>query len=220
MQNRPTLRDVSRLSCLSIKTVSRVINAEPGVAPGTVARVRKAIAELGYHPNLLARSLRVGRDNAIGLIVGGINDPFFAELTAAVEETGQRRGFFVLIASSGESAERERMLMSGLLHRQVSGIIAVPSAHDQSYLEDRLGGVPIVFVDRPPSGMEADTVIVDNDEGARGGTSHLLAHGHTSVGFVGGSSGPIPPACARRVMNWPSMMRAPSLGPTLSATRR
>jgi LacI family transcriptional regulator len=177
--------------------VSRVINAEPGVAPGTAARVRKAIAQLGYQPNLLARSLRVGRDNAIGLIVGSINDPFFAEVTAAVEETVQKRGCFVLIASSGESADREHQLVSGLLHRQVSGIIVVPSAQDQSYVEGRLGGVPIVFVDRPPSGMEADTVIVDNKDGARTGTSHLIAHGHTSIAFVGGPLGSYT-ACMRQ----------------------
>ncbi len=76
---------MAQLSGFSIKTISRVVNGDPNVSSDTSRRVLQAIAELGYRPNLVARSLRVGRDDAIGLVVPSISDPFFAELASAIE---------------------------------------------------------------------------------------------------------------------------------------
>jgi LacI family transcriptional regulator len=185
MSRRPTLRDVSVLAGVSAKTVSRVINDDPAVAAGTAERVRSAIRELGFHPNPVARSLRVGRDDAIGLVVENIADPFMAEVTGAVEEVARERGMFVIIASAGYAPESERVVVSGLANRRVAGLIITPTSGDHSYLGHGPVRFPTVFVDRPPIQHDSDTVLADNEGGARMATQHVIQHGHRRVAFVG-----------------------------------
>lgn len=184
-RRRPTLRDVSAVAGVSPKTVSRVINADPAVAPATAERVREAIRRLGFRPNPVARSLRVGRDDAIGLVVENIADPFFAEVTGAIEELARERGMFVIVTSSGYAPENERTAIGGLANRRVAGIIITPTSDDHAYLDRSLPGLPAVFVDRPPVGFEADSVLSDNEGGARAATEHLIRHGHRRIAFVG-----------------------------------
>jgi Transcriptional regulators len=185
MARRPTLRDVSAIAGVSPKTVSRVINQDRGVAPATAERVRAAIRELGFHPNPVARSLRMGRDDAIGLIVENIADPFFAEVTGAVEEIARERGMFVIITSSGYAPENERVAIGGLTDRRVAGLIIVPTSGDHSYLGEPPLRMPAVFADRPPIQHDSDTVLSDNEGGARMATAHLLGYGHRHIAFVG-----------------------------------
>ncbi len=185
MSRRPTLRDVSGLAGVSPKTVSRVINDDPAVAPATAERVRAAVRELGFQPNPVARSLRVGRDDAVGLVVENIRDPFMAELTGAVEEVARERGMFVVITSSGYAPENERVVVVGLANRRVAGLIITPTSGDHSYLGLPSMRLPTVFVDRPPIQYDSDTVLVDNEGGARIATRHLIEHGHRRIAFVG-----------------------------------
>jgi len=189
MTPAPTLRDVATLAGVSIKTVSRVVNDDPEVTVATASKVRQAIEQLGYRPNPLARSLRTGRDEAIGLVVESIGDPFFAALTEAVEQAAREAGLFLIIAGAGDSATHERAVVMGLLHRSVSGLVVVPNLLDyaKEHLSIGPGGVPVVFVDRPPAGGAADTVLADNREGARHAAAHLIAHGHRRIAFVGRS---------------------------------
>jgi LacI family transcriptional regulator len=182
---RPTLRDVSNLAGVSAKTVSRVVNDDPAVSPGTAERVQAAIRELGFYPNPAARSLRVGRDDAIGLVVESISDPFMAELTGAVEELARERGMFVMITSAGYAPENERVVVSGLANRRVAGMIITPTSGDHSYLGHPPVRFPTVFVDRPPIQHDSDTVLVDNEGGAKRATEHLIEHGHRRIAFVG-----------------------------------
>lgn len=187
MTGTPTLSDVASLAGVSIKTVSRVVNNEPTVSAKTAKGVREAICTLGYRPNPLARSLRTGRDEAVGLVVERIGDPFFAALTEAVEEAAREAGLFLIIASAGATASQERAVILGLLRRSVCGLIARPCLLDYGteHLSIGAGGVPVVFVDRPPGRVEADTVLVDNAHSARRATAHLIAHGHRRIAFVG-----------------------------------
>jgi LacI family transcriptional regulator len=185
MSRRPTLQDVSALAGVSAKTVSRVINDDPAVTPATTERVRAAIRELGFYPNPVARSLRVGRDDAIGLVVENIADPFMAEVTSAVEEVARKRGVFVVITSSGYEPENERPAVTGLSHRRVAGLIIVPTSGDHSYLGQPPVRFPAVFVDRPPIQHDSDTVLADNEGGARIATKHVIDHGHRRIAFVG-----------------------------------
>jgi LacI family transcriptional regulator len=185
MSQRPTLRDVSVLAGVSAKTVSRVINDDPAVAPGTAERVQAAIRKLGFHPNPVARSLRMGRDDAIGLVVENIADPFMAEVTGAVEEVARERGMFVVIASAGYAPENERVVVGGLTNRRVAGLIITPTSGDHSYFQHLPVRVPTVFVDRPPIQHDFDAVLADNEGGARVATKHLIDHGHRRIAFVG-----------------------------------
>ena len=147
--SRPvTLRDVARVADVSPKTVSRVVNGDVHVTPSTRARVQQAIDDLGFEPNLVARSLRVGRADAIGLVVESLADPFFARLTSAVEQAALERGLAVMISSVGDLPEREAVVVRSLLVRQVAGLIVVPVAQTSAHLEESRQRTPIVFVDR------------------------------------------------------------------------
>jgi LacI family transcriptional regulator len=181
------MSDVARVAGVSLKTVSRVVNGEPGVSPETCKRVRVAIETLGFRRNEAARALRQGRvSRTLGLVIEDLANPFYFGIVRGVEEAARRRGLLVITASSDESGAREQELALALCERRVDGLILVPAAEDHTYLlpEMRLG-VRIVFLDRPPRGIEADTVLVDNVGGADAATTHLLEQGHWRVAMVG-----------------------------------
>jgi len=180
---RPTMRDVAEEAGVSLKTVSRVINAEPGVADGTSSRVVAAIAALGFQRNDLARSLRHGRSSAtLGLIIEDVTNPFYSAVAEAVEKAARARGYLLITGSCEEDPELERELVTSLLRRRVDAMLIVPAGQDHSYLVPELSaGTPVVFLDRPPSRLAADCVLADDREGARAGVEHLIAHGHRRI---------------------------------------
>ncbi|WP_436838819.1 LacI family DNA-binding transcriptional regulator [Nonomuraea cavernae] len=184
---RPTMKDVASAAGVALKTVSRVVNGEPGVNPATAKRVRDAIDRLGYSRNESARVLRRGRTSTVGLVIEDVADPFYSALSRAVEDVAIRHGCLLLTGSSGEEPARERELVRTFCARRVDGLIVVPASGDHSYLRPELdAGTPAVFVDRPPGpGLDVDTVLSDNAGGARLATRHLIAHGHRRIAFLG-----------------------------------
>ena len=187
---KPTMRDVAEVAGVSLKTVSRVVNMEPGVDDRTAVRVEGAIARLAYRRNDSARNLRKGISLAmIGLVIEDLRNPFYATVARAVEEVARRHGHAVVVASSGEDPDRERELAMDLMERGVQGLLIVPAGNDHRYLyADRTMRTKAVFLDRPPGLIEADAVVLDNVEGARKGVEHLIAHGHRRIAFVGDPS--------------------------------
>jgi LacI family transcriptional regulator len=187
VRRRPTMADVAAQAGVSLKTVSRVVNGEPRVAQATAAAVASAVRELGFRTNHAAASLARGQAVAtIGLIIGAVDDPFYARLTSGVEQVARARQHAVLVSSSEEDPALERDITLGLAARQVDGLIVVPCSADQGYLAGAIAaGLAVVFVDRPPRGLAADCVLSDNEDGARAGTAHLLERGHRRIAFVG-----------------------------------
>jgi LacI family transcriptional regulator len=189
-----TMRDVARVAGVSAKTVSRVFNEDPHVTLETRERVRWAMQKLNYVPNLLARSFRAGADDAVGLAIPDIADPFFAAMTGSIEVDLVGRGMAVVITSlfhggrRGEATERERSALEALLRRQISGLIVACVSADQSYLAPWQERTPMVFVDRTPKGLSGVYVIEDDLGGAREAVTHLAAHGHRRVAFLGVST--------------------------------
>ncbi|MFJ4440440.1 LacI family DNA-binding transcriptional regulator [Streptomyces sp. NPDC088923] len=184
--NRPTMKDVAARAGVGLKTVSRVVNEEPGVTPDTERRVREAIAALGFRRNDSARVLRKGRTASVGLILEDLADPFYGPLSRAVEEVARAHGALLINGSSAEDPERERELALALCARRVDGLVVIPAGDDHRYLQPEIAaGMAAVFVDRPAGGIEADVVLSDSFGGAREGVRHLLAHGHRRVGFIG-----------------------------------
>jgi LacI family transcriptional regulator len=182
------MRDVAALAGVSLKTVSRVINGETTVAPELAARVQRAATALDYRPNLTARNLRSsdGRTLTIGLLLENVANPFSSALHRAVEDVARGRGVAVFAGSVDEDPERERELALALVARRVDGLIIVPAGDDQSYLaNERSAGLSLVFADRPPRLLRADAVVSDNAAGAREAVLHLIAGGHTRIGFLG-----------------------------------
>ncbi len=187
---RPTMKDVAARAGVGLKTVSRVVNGEPGVTPETEARVRSAIEALGFRRNDSARILRKGRTASIGLVLEDLADPFYSPLSRAVEEVARANASLLFTGSSAEVAEREQELVLALCARRVDGLVVIPAGDDHRYLEPEVAaGVAMVFVDRPAGRIDADTVLSDNAGGARDAVAHLVAHGHRRIGFIGDRAG-------------------------------
>ena len=184
------MKDVASLAGVAIKTVSRVMNDEPTVAPELAARVREAADKLGYRPNLTASSLRRGdrRTATIGLLLEDVANPFSAALLRAVEDQARDRRVQILIGSLDEDPVRERELAISLIDRGVDGLVIVPAASDQSYLlAERERGTGIVFLDREPRFLQADAVVSDNRGGAVSAVDHLRSFGHRRIAYLGDS---------------------------------
>lgn len=180
-----TMRQVADRAGVSAKTVSRVINNARYVSPDVRQRVESAIAELNYVPNVLARTFRSGRDVVIGVAIPDLSDPFFATLTREIEQIARTHGMAVLITSLGADPAEEQGRVETLLGRQLNGLITTPVSADQSYLRPWQDKVALVFIDRPPSRITADSVVQDDRGGAYEATRHLIGHGHRRIAFIG-----------------------------------
>ena len=186
------MRDVAARAGVSLKTVSRVVNGEPGVSAVMASKVRDAARDLDFQPNLGARSLRRadGRTATLGLLLENVANPFSAAVHRAIEVVARSRGVVVLTGSLDEDPARERELVSAFTSRRVDGLIIMPAGRDHAYLlPERRAGTPIVFVDRTPGIADADVVLSDNSGGARSAVDHLVAGGHRAIGFLGDLAG-------------------------------
>lgn len=182
------MRDVAAQAKVSLKTVSRVVNSEPGVSPRLARRVAAAVERLGYRHNLTASTLRRadGRSLTIGVVLEDVANPFASTLHRAIEDVAVQRNVLVLAGSSDENERRERQLVAAFASRQVDGLIVQPSSLDHRYLAaERKMGTAIVFVDRPPAHFDADAVVTDNVAGIRLAARHLIERGHRRIGYLG-----------------------------------
>jgi LacI family transcriptional regulator len=183
------MRDVAALAGVSLSSVSRVLSGGEAVDPALAARVREAVGLLGYRRNHTASSLRrADRQTAsIGIAWEDVSNPFFSAVQRGIEEVARQHGVMTLVGSSDEDPDRERALVEAFCSRGVDGLIIAPTTGDQSYLErDRALGMAIVFVDRPPRFLDADSVVSDNAGGTDRAVSHLIAGGHRRIAFLGG----------------------------------
>jgi LacI family transcriptional regulator len=202
---RPTMNDVAATAGVSLKTVSRVVNRESGVAPAMAERVRAAITELGFRRNDSARLLRTGHTASIALLLEDIGDPFSSHLARAVEGVAAEQGCLLFTGSSAEDGGREREVAMAFCARRVDGLVIVPAGDDHSYLLPEIAsGTPVVFLDRPAAGIDADAILSDNAGGAREGVAHLIRHGHRRIGFVGDLPGIH--TCAERLRGYREAM--------------
>ncbi len=185
---RPTLRDVAALAGVSFKTVSRVVNGEPGVSPDVMSRVRSAADTLGYRPNAAATALRRAdrRTATFGVLLEDAGNPFFATLLRGVEDVARQRGVAVFASSTDLDRDRERDMTAAFGARQVDALIIAPTESSAQHLHRALAeGARIVLVDRPVEGLTAPVVLIDNQRGAREGVEHVIAHGHRRIGYIG-----------------------------------
>ncbi|WP_344992075.1 LacI family DNA-binding transcriptional regulator [Tsukamurella soli] len=180
-----TMRDVAAIADVSVKTVSRVFNGDPHVTPETRARVEAVLRELNYVPNTLATAFRSGRAPVIGIAVPDIVDPFFAAIAQAIEAQAAASGMSVLVTSVGADPDREATVVEALLKHSLSGLVIAPITTDQSYLKPWTANTPIVFVDRAPTRLVADSFTEDDTGGAFDATSHIIGHGHSRIAFLG-----------------------------------
>ncbi|WP_327178418.1 LacI family transcriptional regulator [Streptomyces sp. NBC_01335] len=180
-----SLKDVALRAGVSPRTVSNVVNGSAPVAEQTRLRVQQAIDELGYRPNLAARSLRAGRTGIIGLAIPELHSPYFAELAGLLVEEAQRRSWTVIIDQTLGDAEAERRLLTGDGGRVMDGLVISPWALEARDLTATARALPVVLLgERSPGGL-ADRVAVDNVAAADEATTHLLERGRRRVAAIG-----------------------------------
>lgn len=184
---RPTLADVARRAGVSLKTASRAMNGEYGVAETTSARVLEAARALGFRPNQLARSLAAGGPSAaVGLVISSVSDPFIAAVVGAVEAVMAPRDLQLITASHHDDAERQLRIVRTLVERRVDALILIPAPGDAGYLAPEIDhGLVVVALDRPLEGVQVDTVVVDNPAGAAEAVHRLAARGHHRIALLG-----------------------------------
>ena len=184
---RPTMRDVAERAGVSKTTVSHVINETRFVEEETRQRVLQAIAELGYRPSVIARSLTTNRTQTVGVIVSDSSNYFFAEILRGIEDVLRPEGYALLVCNTAEILERESHYLDLLLRQQVDGIIAAATSQRWDILsEAEIADTPVVFLDREFEGLCGPFVGVDNTRGAYLGTTHLIECGHHRIGILAG----------------------------------
>ncbi|WP_431857119.1 LacI family DNA-binding transcriptional regulator [Azospirillum sp.] len=183
-----TIRDVAARAGVSIATVSRVLNGGTPTTPETSARVRAAIAELGFRPNRVGRSLKEARTRTIGVLVPSLRNPVFADSVAGIQDAAAAAGYSVLIACSDYDPDRERRAVDTLLSHQVDGLVLTVAEAESSAVLAALAAasIPYVLAYNQPRDAAHAFVSVDNVAAARAMVERMLALGHRRIAMVAG----------------------------------
>ncbi len=180
-----SLRDVARRAGVSVKTVSNVVHEYEHVSPRTRARVKQAIDDLGYRPNLSARHLRRGRGGLIALALPDLTVPYFAELASALVDAAADRGYTVLVDQTNARRENELLAARGLRNHLIDGLILSALSLRDEDLSERDPGLPLVLLGEHLAAAGSDHVAIDNVGAATEATAHLLGLGRTRVALLG-----------------------------------
>ncbi|WP_433462180.1 LacI family DNA-binding transcriptional regulator [Spirillospora sp. CA-128828] len=186
MERRVTLSDVAARAGVSSRTVSNVVNGYAPVAEATRARVQKAVDELGYRPNVLARNLAAGRSGQIAFVVPYLDTPYFVELLQGVIRAARVQGYNVLIDQTDGGAEHERMFLTrGSQQLLFDGVIFSPLGLGQSDLSARDPSLPLVVLGERVSDGSFDHVGINDVAASREATEHLLGLGRRRIAAIG-----------------------------------
>ena len=221
-----TRDDVAGRAGTSSAVVSYVVNGGPRkVSAATRSKVLRAIEDLGYRPNGLARALRTQKTFTIGLVVPDNVNPFFAQLAKAVEEAAFAQGYVLLLGNSSQDDTRQAAYVRTFLERQVDGVILIAESDiGQPALPGRTASVlqgastPLVLLDRHPSDLWAPSLTVDNEGGAYMATRHLLEHGHADVVCLAGPTNLHP--AQERTQGWRRALREAGIKPKAGSLAR
>jgi LacI family transcriptional regulator len=185
-----TIHDVAKRAGVAPITVSRVINNSGYCSAEIRERVEKAVAELGYVPNLLARSLRSKRTDTLALILTDITNPFFTTLARGVEDTASEAGFTVIFCNTDESESKEARYLQVLLQKQVDGFLLVPAQSKPGAINlIHQHGEPVVILDRRVPAENVDVVRCDSEGGACELINLLISLGHRQIAVLSGPRG-------------------------------
>lgn len=205
-----TIRDVAALAGVSTTTVSHVINNSRFVSPEVRERVYQAMEELRYQPNALARSLRQGKTNTIGLLSPNSANPFFAEIGRAVEDAAFSSRYSVIICNTEGKLEKESFYLDVLSKKRVDGIILIGISQANETLNRLLAkSVPVVLVDREIPDLDVDLVLTDNKQAGYMAARHLIEQGHTCIACVTGPAHVHP--SSRRVVGYQEALQEAGL---------
>ena len=180
--------DVAKHAGVSVASVSRVLSGLPGVSEATRERVMASVKALDYRPDLAARRLRSRRTDTIGLIVSDIRNPYFMELSRAVEDVSYANGLRVMLCNTDEDPEKENFYLEMMRDENVSGVILSPTLTRLSTYQADDYSFPVVLVDRCEGATEADAVVLDNVDASQRLIRHLIECGHRRIAFFYGAA--------------------------------
>ena len=184
-----TIEDVAKHAGVSDATVSRVLSNKPHVRDEVRQRVLVAVAELGYQPSRVARSLRAQRSKTIGLIISDIQNPFFTALVRAVEDVANANQHAIFLCNTDEDIEKEKVYIDLMQSEHVAGVLITPTRETGGSAKKLIdANIPVVVMDRYISDADVDTVVVDNVRGAYSVVQHLIEMGHRRIGAVIGAA--------------------------------
>jgi LacI family transcriptional regulator len=185
-----TIKEVAAEAGVSIATVSRVLAGLDGVADGVRNRVTRAAVKLDYHPNRLARGLRLGHRKVIGVIIPDLQNPFFTTVVRGVEAELYSAGYTLLLGHSNDLVDREQEQLRLLRGEGVPGLVLIPGNRPGAdYKSILTWDIPVVAIDRSPGGLEVDLVCSNNREGMRQAVNHLLSLGYKDIALLNGPEG-------------------------------
>ena len=176
---RVTLQDIADATGFTVNTVSRALKNKSDISRETCLRIQAVAREMGYVRNYIASSLRSGRTKTLAMIVGSIQNPFYAILCSLIQEEAFRLGYGLMILCSNDMPEAETRLVEMALSRQVDGVLITPCSFESPALfQLRSSGIPFVLLSRFLEGEKDDCVICDDEQGGYLAGRHLIARGH------------------------------------------
>jgi LacI family transcriptional regulator len=180
--------DIAKQLNISQSTVSFILNGkskEKRISDETAQKVLKFVKEVGYKPNLLARSLRTGKTNIIGLMVENIANPFFANLANLIEENAYKNGYKILYCSTENDPSKARELIQMFKDRHIDGYIITPTEGIKEDIDKLVhGNAPVILFDRFFEGGNYGYVVLDNFQSTYNAVQHLISEGYSQIGFI------------------------------------
>lgn len=187
-----TLKDVAKLACVDVSTVSRALNNTSYVHPDTKARIVAAAKELGYHPNIMAKALRQGRRHTIGVIVPRLHLTIFSEILHGIEQTCERLGYSTLITTTEDDPKVEKQCLERIQNSLVDGIIIAGTGRNNRLLRSiQAGGIAVTQIVRCQE-PRISCVVADYEACGRNAVEYLYSKGCRRIGLIAGSSGQSP----------------------------
>ena len=184
-----TIKDIAKILGISASTVSRALKDHPDISPKTKKMVQAFAEKVHYRPNALALNLRRSKTNTIGIILPEVVHHFFASVLAGIDKVAYAAGYNVMICQSNEDYNREVSDAQALLDNRVDGILMSmsKSTYELDHIRNLIDqGIPVVFFDRAPEGIEADKVLIDDYTGAKIATHHLISIGCKKILHLAG----------------------------------
>jgi LacI family transcriptional regulator len=185
-----TSQDVAKRAGVSQSAVSRVFTPGASASKRTAEKVRKAALELGYRPNVLARSLITGRSRIIGLVVAYLENQFYPEAVERLSVALQEKGYHVLVFMASPTVGNVDAVMQEILDYQVDGIVLASVSMSSSLASQcHAFGIPVVLFNRDQDDPRLNSVTTDNHAGGKALADHLVALGHARIAYLAGFEG-------------------------------
>ncbi|WP_411028955.1 LacI family DNA-binding transcriptional regulator [Spongiimicrobium sp. 3-5] len=183
------IKDIAKITGLSVATISRVFNDSPLVSQKTKTKVLQTARELDYQPNMMAAALRSGKSKIIGVIVPEVNNNFFSSIINGIEQKVSDLGYNIIISQSHESEKNESAALQSFAQLNTDGVLMSLSKETTDFSQIRKlirGKIPIVFFDRAPEIEQVNSVVLDDYQGAFLATQHLIDQGCKHIVHIAG----------------------------------